>query len=161
MSLFSASIVIALCRRKSTRLVAVIGGLVIALGVLFASFATLVHQVALSYCKYLFPAHGAVLQLQWDFCFHLKCQNQFSAHSIVHEAPLKGSKFSAMKFNDFINSSSRSRQLFRISPRTLMISTRVKTFNGSKNRKTLQWTSKEATSRKAPSWKRVFFATRK
>lgn len=53
MSLFSASIVIALCRRKSTRLVAVIGGLVIALGILFASFATLVHQVALSYCEYL------------------------------------------------------------------------------------------------------------
>lgn len=52
MSLFSASIVIALCRRKSTRLVAVIGGLVIALGVLFASFATMVHQVALSYCEY-------------------------------------------------------------------------------------------------------------
>lgn len=51
MSLFSASIVIALCRRKSTRLVAVLGGLVIALGVLFASFATLVHQVAISYCK--------------------------------------------------------------------------------------------------------------
>ncbi|CRL00633.1 CLUMA_CG013893, isoform A [Clunio marinus] len=50
MSLFSASIVIALCRRKSTRLVAVIGGLVLALGVLFASFATLLHQVALSYC---------------------------------------------------------------------------------------------------------------
>jgi hypothetical protein len=53
MSLFSASIVIALCRRKSTRLVAVIGGLVIALGILFASFATMVHQVALSYCEYL------------------------------------------------------------------------------------------------------------
>lgn len=52
MSLFSSSIVIALCRRKSTRLVAVIGGLVIALGILFASFATLVNQVALSYCEY-------------------------------------------------------------------------------------------------------------
>lgn len=52
MSMFSASIVIAMCRRKSTRLVAVIGGLVIALGILFASFATLLHQVALSYCKY-------------------------------------------------------------------------------------------------------------
>lgn len=52
MSLFSASFVIALCRRKSTRLVAVIGGLVIALGILFASFATLLHQVALSYCEY-------------------------------------------------------------------------------------------------------------
>lgn len=53
MSLFSSSIVIALCRRKSTRLVAVIGGLVISLGILFASFATLFHQVALSYCELL------------------------------------------------------------------------------------------------------------
>lgn len=52
MSLFSSSFVIALCRRKSTRLVAVIGGLVIALGILFASFATLIHQVAFSYCKW-------------------------------------------------------------------------------------------------------------
>lgn len=51
-SMFTAPIIIALCRRKSTRLTAVIGGLVLALGILFASFATLFHQVAFSYGKY-------------------------------------------------------------------------------------------------------------
>lgn len=51
-SMFSAPVIIALCRRKSTRLTAVIGGLVLALGILFTSFATLYHQVALSYGKY-------------------------------------------------------------------------------------------------------------
>lgn len=49
--MFTAPIIIALCRRKSTRLTAVIGGLVLALGILFASFATLFHQVAFSYGK--------------------------------------------------------------------------------------------------------------
>ncbi|XP_062547904.1 monocarboxylate transporter 2-like isoform X1 [Armigeres subalbatus] len=49
MSLFAATIVVALCRRKSTRLTAVLGGLVCALGILFTSFATQMHQVAFSY----------------------------------------------------------------------------------------------------------------
>ncbi|XP_031623034.1 monocarboxylate transporter 1-like [Contarinia nasturtii] len=48
-SCFSTPIIIAFCRRKSTRLTAVIGGLVLALGILFTSFATLFHQVAFSY----------------------------------------------------------------------------------------------------------------
>lgn len=52
MSLFATSIIIAFSRRKSTRLVAILGGLVFALGILFTSFATLLHQVALSYCEY-------------------------------------------------------------------------------------------------------------
>lgn len=54
-SMFSAPVIIAFCRRKSTRLAAVIGGLVLALGILFTSFATLFHQVALSYgkCKFV------------------------------------------------------------------------------------------------------------
>lgn len=51
-SMFSAPVIIAFCRRKSTRLTAVIGGLVLALGILFTSFATLFHQVALSYGKF-------------------------------------------------------------------------------------------------------------
>ncbi|KAG5674643.1 hypothetical protein PVAND_004597 [Polypedilum vanderplanki] len=59
MSLFSTSITIALCRRKNVRLVAVIGGLVIALGILFTSFSTLVHQTALAYC--LIVGFGASL----------------------------------------------------------------------------------------------------
>lgn len=50
-SMLAASFVVALCRKKSTRLMAVIGGLVLALGILFTSFATMFHQVAISYCK--------------------------------------------------------------------------------------------------------------
>jgi uncharacterized membrane protein len=38
-------LVIAVCRRKSTRLTSVIGGLIAALGCLFTSFATEFHQV--------------------------------------------------------------------------------------------------------------------
>ncbi|XP_066974856.1 monocarboxylate transporter 8-like isoform X2 [Macrobrachium rosenbergii] len=48
-SRLAAPIVVAVCRRKSTRLTAVIGGLVMALAVLFASFALQIHQVFLSY----------------------------------------------------------------------------------------------------------------
>ena len=42
-----APLVVALCRRKSTRLTAVLGGLVLALAALFASFAQQIHQVFL------------------------------------------------------------------------------------------------------------------
>ena len=42
-------ITIALCRRKSTRITAVIGGLVTALGCLFTSFANNFHQIFISY----------------------------------------------------------------------------------------------------------------
>lgn len=49
--MLTAPIVIALCRRKSTRLTAVIGGLILSLGILFTSFATQFHQVAFSYGK--------------------------------------------------------------------------------------------------------------
>lgn len=53
-SMFTAPIVIAFCRRKSTRLTAVLGGLVLALGILFTSFATQLHQVAFSYGKSIY-----------------------------------------------------------------------------------------------------------
>ncbi|KAF2350305.1 Major facilitator superfamily domain [Trinorchestia longiramus] len=42
-----APLVVALCRRKSTRLTAVMGGLIMALATLFASFALQLHQVFL------------------------------------------------------------------------------------------------------------------
>lgn len=42
-------IIIALGRRKSTRLLAILGGLVCSLGVLFTSFATQFHQLYFSY----------------------------------------------------------------------------------------------------------------
>ena len=41
--------VIAVCRRKSTRLTSVIGGLVVTLGCLFASFATELEQIFVSF----------------------------------------------------------------------------------------------------------------
>ena len=48
MSLLISPITIGVCRRKSTRLTAVIGGLVIALGCLFTSFANQFHQMYFS-----------------------------------------------------------------------------------------------------------------
>ena len=42
-----APLLVALCRRKSTRLTAVVGGLVMALSLLFASFARHFHQIFL------------------------------------------------------------------------------------------------------------------
>ena len=48
-SLFLSPLVIGLCRRKSTRLTAVMGGLITALGCLFTSFASQFHQLFFSY----------------------------------------------------------------------------------------------------------------
>lgn len=49
MALFLSPAVVGACRRKSTRLVAVLGGLVAALGCLFSSFASQFHQLFFSY----------------------------------------------------------------------------------------------------------------
>ncbi|XP_024084577.1 monocarboxylate transporter 10-like isoform X2 [Cimex lectularius] len=48
-ALFVSPVTIAFCRRKSTRLTAVMGGLVTALGCLFTSFASQFHQLFISY----------------------------------------------------------------------------------------------------------------
>uniref|UniRef100_A0A336KAV3 CSON006629 protein n=1 Tax=Culicoides sonorensis TaxID=179676 RepID=A0A336KAV3_CULSO len=48
-ALFISPITIGVCKRKSTRLTAVIGGLVTALGCLFTSFASQFHQIFFSY----------------------------------------------------------------------------------------------------------------
>ncbi|XP_053201301.1 uncharacterized protein LOC128386308 [Panonychus citri] len=48
-TLIFSPVIIALCRRKSIRLTAVVGGLVTALGCLFTSFATQFHQLLISY----------------------------------------------------------------------------------------------------------------
>ncbi|XP_055920964.1 monocarboxylate transporter 10 [Eupeodes corollae] len=48
-STIAIPVVIAFCRKKSTRLLAVIGGLVLPLGVLFTSFATQLGQMSFSY----------------------------------------------------------------------------------------------------------------
>ena len=42
-------VTVAVCKRKSTRLTAVVGGLVLSLGCLFTSFAGQFHQIFLSY----------------------------------------------------------------------------------------------------------------
>ena len=49
LSLLLSPLVIGFCKRKSTRLAAVLGGLVTALGLLFSSFADQFHQLFLSY----------------------------------------------------------------------------------------------------------------
>ena len=49
LSLFLSPLTVGICRRKSTRLTAVLGGLVAALGCLFTSFASQFHQLFLSY----------------------------------------------------------------------------------------------------------------
>lgn len=48
-TLVLSPIVVAICRRKSTRLIALLGGLLTALGCLFTSFATQFHQLFVSY----------------------------------------------------------------------------------------------------------------
>lgn len=48
-ALLVSPVTIAFCRRKSTRLTAVMGGLVTALGCLFTSFASQFHQLFFSY----------------------------------------------------------------------------------------------------------------
>lgn len=49
-STFISPVVVAICRRRSPRVVAVLGGLLSALGCLFTSFATQFHQIFVSWC---------------------------------------------------------------------------------------------------------------
>lgn len=60
--LMASPVTITLCRRKSTRLLAVIGGLVLTLGCLFTSFAQQYHQVLFSYGK---------IEMEFSYTFHL------------------------------------------------------------------------------------------
>lgn len=48
-ALLISPVTIAFCRRKSTRVTAVMGGLITALGCLFTSFASQLHQLFFSY----------------------------------------------------------------------------------------------------------------
>ena len=57
-SLLLSPITISFCRSKSTRLAAVMGGLITSLGCLFTSFATQFHQ--------LFFSYGLVIGQLWD-----------------------------------------------------------------------------------------------
>ncbi|XP_076357701.1 monocarboxylate transporter 10-like [Tachypleus tridentatus] len=57
---FVPPVVVAICRRKSTRLTAVFGGLMTALGCLFTSFASQMHQVFMSYGVFMGCGIGIV-----------------------------------------------------------------------------------------------------
>ncbi|XP_065158955.1 monocarboxylate transporter 2-like isoform X2 [Atheta coriaria] len=59
-SFLASPIVVAICRRKSTRLTSVFGGLILALSCLFASFATQFHQAVLSYGVFMGTGAGIV-----------------------------------------------------------------------------------------------------
>ncbi|XP_018574164.1 monocarboxylate transporter 2-like [Anoplophora glabripennis] len=59
-SFFTSPIIVAICRRKSTRLAAFLGGLVISLACLFTSFAVQFHQALLSYGLVLGIGAGVV-----------------------------------------------------------------------------------------------------
>ena len=48
-SLLMSPLTVAICKRKSTRITAVVGGLVLSLGCLFTSFASQFHQIIFSY----------------------------------------------------------------------------------------------------------------
>ncbi len=69
---------VALCRRKSTRLTAVVGGLVMALALLFASFARHYHQIFLRYNSTDFSKHF------FKSCLALgECQQFFKPPSVT------------------------------------------------------------------------------
>lgn len=59
-SFITSPLIVAVCRRKSTRLAAVLGGLTLALACLFNSFATQFHQALLSYGVVLGVGAGVV-----------------------------------------------------------------------------------------------------
>lgn len=71
-SLATAPLIVAFCRRKSTRLTAVFGGLVMALAVLFTSFAQQLHQVFLRYKKQNTPSVGR-FRMNDAFLSHTQC----------------------------------------------------------------------------------------
>ena len=86
-------LVIGLCRRKSTRLTAVMGGLVIALGCLFTSFANQFSQLYLSYGLTIGSQRSA---LQWFFWLHFFCRN-WSGHDQRTSHSHGGAVFQAEK----------------------------------------------------------------
>ncbi|CAH1997255.1 unnamed protein product [Acanthoscelides obtectus] len=59
-SFFTSPIIVAICRRKSARLAAVLGGLLISLACLFTSFAIQFHQALISYGVVLGIGAGVV-----------------------------------------------------------------------------------------------------
>jgi hypothetical protein len=63
-SLVVSPLTIGVCRRKSTRVTAVIGGLVAALGCLFTSFATQFHQLYFSYGAMIGNCHSRAQSVQ-------------------------------------------------------------------------------------------------
>ncbi|KAJ8894188.1 hypothetical protein PR048_006798 [Dryococelus australis] len=77
-SLLTAPLVVALCRRKSTRLTAVLGGLVMALACLFTSFAVQMHQVIVRRTGYRFPAVSLPYVRMCESCRTMPLVGEFS-----------------------------------------------------------------------------------
>lgn len=74
MALLLSPVTISVCRRRSTRLTAVLGGLVTALGCLFTSFASQYHQLFFSYGTVI----GTRLTLlHYVMCYALTLPNYF------------------------------------------------------------------------------------
>ena len=59
-ALLVSPVTIAFCRKKSTRVTAVLGGLVTALGCLFTSFASQFHQLFFSYGTVVGKQHSII-----------------------------------------------------------------------------------------------------
>jgi hypothetical protein len=79
-------VIVAWCRRKSTRLTAVLGGLLAALGLLFTSFASQFHQLFLSYGLVL----GNKSRAARSFTFDWKLAPSAGAHRLVFSWPGTG-----------------------------------------------------------------------
>ena len=75
-SLFLSPITIGICRKKSTRLTAVIGGLVIALGCLFTSFANQFHQMYFS-LGIMLGNFVMYYSFNYEYCMHCSIESHF------------------------------------------------------------------------------------
>ena len=70
---FLCPLIVGICRRKSTRITAVTGGLVTALGCLFTSFATQFHQLFFSY-GFMIGKNKQNTYTNFDWKINIKCQ---------------------------------------------------------------------------------------
>lgn len=74
-ALLVSPVTIAFCRRKSTRLTAVLGGLVTALGCLFTSFASQFHQLFFSYGTVVGESLQKYKEFLYCYFFHRSKKN--------------------------------------------------------------------------------------
>ncbi|GAB6027523.1 hypothetical protein CHUAL_001771 [Chamberlinius hualienensis] len=103
-SLFLSPLVVALCRRKSTRLTAVFGGLSMALASLFTSFAQQLHQVFLSYGLVLGVGVGLTRQASDLMIGQYFKRRREVVEVIVHTGSGIGISLFSVFFHEAINS---------------------------------------------------------